>query len=130
MELPALPVLSSAEDRPTSCEGCGACCRRNGSPPLLFNSGLGTAGHHPLRPPGLPAELIAEVDAAFLGLHRGQEPPGPCIWLDAATDRCRHYDWRPQVCRDYAIGSPSCLHDRAEDRRAEDRRADGADPLA
>ena len=86
----------------------------NGSPPLLLNSGLATGGEHPFRFPGMPEELVAEIDRHFLGLFRGQEPPGPCVWYDAATQRCRHYRWRPQVYRDFEIGLPSCLADRAK----------------
>lgn len=34
----------------------------------------------------------------------------PCLWYDAATGRCRHYEQRPEVCRD-AIqpGDEACL---------------------
>ena len=106
----SLPLL--ADTPPPDCTGCGACCERNGSPPLLLNSALGTSEAHPYRFPGMPAALIAEIDDHFLGLHRGQEPPGPCVWYDAARQRCRHYEWRPQICRDFEIGSPSCLSDR------------------
>ena len=81
----------------------------------MYNSGLGRGERHPFRPAGLPAELVEEIDAHFLGLHRGQEGPGPCLWYDAAALRCRHYQWRPQVCRDYAVGSPSCLSGRRKE---------------
>ena len=100
------------------------CCRLNGSPPLVYNSALGTGEAHPVRPPGLPPELIAEIDDRFLGLHRGQEPPGPCVWYDERARRCRHYRWRPPVCREYEIGSPSCLADR--ERGLADAAADAA----
>ena len=79
---------------------------------MLYNSAMATAGGHPYRPPGLPASLIEEIDDHFLGLRRGQEPPGPCLWYDAAAMRCRHHEWRPVVCREFEIGSASCVSDR------------------
>ena len=111
---PQLRVLPGEPDVPSDCTDCGACCRQNGSPVLLYNSRLGGSGDlpHPYRPVNLPAELVAEIDTHFLGLHRGQEPPGPCLWYDATTHGCRHYQWRPQICRDFEVGSPSCLADR------------------
>jgi Fe-S-cluster containining protein len=30
--------------------------------------------------------------------------------------RCRHYEWRPQVCRDYELGGDACLARRREYR--------------
>jgi Fe-S-cluster containining protein len=69
---------------------------------------------HPYRPAGLPDELIREIDDHFLGLRRGQEPLEKCLWFDAATRRCRHYDWRPQVCQDYELGGDACLILRKE----------------
>ena len=29
----------------------------------------------------------------------------PCVWYDTASARCKHYDYRPQACRDFLIGS-------------------------
>lgn len=57
----------------------------------------------------MPAELIDEIDAHFLGLVRGHEPQELCLWYDPATRRCRHYEWRPQVCRNYELGGEACL---------------------
>ena len=127
---PPLPTLETNAAGPASCDGCGACCRRNGSPPLLYNSGLSARDadgceRHPFRPPDLPVALIAQIDALFLGLHRGQEPPGPCCWYDAATARCRHYELRPQVCRDYERGSVACVSDRAAEATSSPRAGNG-----
>lgn len=38
---------------------------------------------------------------------------GPCTWLDLETKQCRHHQHRPQVCRDFAVGSTGCLQWRA-----------------
>ena len=55
---------------------------------------------------------IEEIDENFQGLHRGQEPLERCLWFDSATRKCRHYQWRPQVCRDYELGGDACLATR------------------
>ena len=33
---------------------------------------------------------------------------GPCFWLDRETRKCRHHEFRPNVCRDLRIGSQLC----------------------
>jgi len=38
---------------------------------------------------------------------------GWCAALDRATLRCRIYDSRPLVCREFAMGGPECLSERA-----------------
>ena len=106
---------------PLSCDGCGLCCERIGAPVLLYQSRPDIVGPHPLRPPGLPDELIAEIDAHFLGLTRGQEPQAQCLWFDPAARRCKHYEWRPQVCRDYELGGRACLAERRRRLRSIDR---------
>jgi Fe-S-cluster containining protein len=105
-----LPILP-----PTSCDGCGLCCEGIGSPVLLYVSRPGWEARHPFRPEGLPAHLIEEIDAQFLGLSRGQEDQEQCVWYDRAAHRCRHYEWRPQVCRDYELGGEACLARRRSD---------------
>lgn len=101
-----LPVLE-----PETCEDCGLCCEGVGSPVLLYQSRPG-ADSHPSRPSDLPAALIEEIDEHFQGLSRGQEPQEQCLWFDSERRACRHYQWRPQICRDYEFGGESCLDRR------------------
>lgn len=108
-----LPVLEAATD-PLSCAGCGQCCRGIGSPVLLYATRPGWGAEHPYRPADLPAELIAELDHHFAGLTRGQEPQDQCLWFDPATLGCRHYEFRPRLCRDYELGGRACLQRRRE----------------
>ncbi len=103
--------------QPDDCEECGLCCEGIGSPVLLYASRPRLAGPHPFRPPGLPQTLIDEIDETLGGLFRGQEPQDRCLWFDPITRRCRHYEWRPQVCRDYELGGRACL-DRREQHRS------------
>ncbi|MBY0309403.1 MAG: YkgJ family cysteine cluster protein [Phycisphaerales bacterium] len=113
---------------PASCEECGLCCEGIGSPVLLYASRGDALLEHPFRPPGLPAELIREIDDQFLGLNRGEEPQAACLWYDRENRRCRHYAWRPQVCRDYELAGDACLARRADERAksTSDRGARGA----
>ncbi|HTI49616.1 MAG TPA: YkgJ family cysteine cluster protein [Planctomycetaceae bacterium] len=99
---------------PSTCDGCGLCCEGIGSPVLLYVSYPHLAGQHPFRPAGIPDELIREIDENFLGLHRGQESQERCLWFDPAARRCRHYEWRPQLCHDYELGGDACLALRRE----------------
>ncbi|MEY2725765.1 MAG: hypothetical protein RLZZ458_1632 [Planctomycetota bacterium] len=39
----------------------------------------------------------------------------PCVWLNLATLRCQHYDYRPQACRDFEIGSVLCRLSRDDE---------------
>lgn len=59
----------------------------------------------------LPEELkriVNEHIASLTDVDIGQ----PCIWLDRQSRQCRHYDYRPQMCRDFEIGSPHCVRMR------------------
>jgi Fe-S-cluster containining protein len=38
---------------------------------------------------------------------------GWCAALDRATMRCRIYDARPLVCREFAMDGPECVAERA-----------------
>ncbi len=56
----------------------------------------------------LPASLQQQINAhidQLVDIDLGE----PCIWLDLETRQCRHYDYRPQMCRDFEIGNPHCL---------------------
>lgn len=106
----SLPILP-----PESCEGCGLCCEGIGSPVVLYASRPGFEHHHPFRPVDLPAPLVEEIDFHFAGLVRGQEPLEQCLWYDANTRGCQHYEYRPQVCRDYELGGRACLERRRDE---------------
>jgi Fe-S-cluster containining protein len=96
-----------------SCDGCGACCRVVTHPP--FRTDFGTAGEDAWERlrwerPDLLAELIAEERARRAS---GRPDYGtPCTWYDAETGRCRHYDYRPRACREFAVGGVDCLDAR------------------
>jgi Fe-S-cluster containining protein len=37
-----------------------------------------------------------------------------CLWFDVPTRRCRHYEDRPPVCREFEVGGEGCLGWREE----------------
>jgi uncharacterized protein len=99
---------------PNSCDGCGVCCAGIGSPVVLYASRPGEPDPHPFRPADLPEHLQEEIDRHFAGLRRGDEPQERCLWFDAHSRRCRHYQWRPDICREFELGGPSCTTVRAK----------------
>ncbi|HET6425127.1 MAG TPA: YkgJ family cysteine cluster protein [Planctomycetaceae bacterium] len=104
-----LPVLG-----PQSCTGCGCCCEGIGSPVAIYASRRSFGSHHPFRPADLPTALIAEIDEHFSGLMRGQESQAQCLWFDPVVRQCRHYEFRPPLCREYELGGRACLALRRE----------------
>lgn len=102
----------------SSCENCGACCRHMIYPPFWSRWPLGTPENDPewerlLRErPDLAAEIEADYERRkAAGLDRA-DYEAPCLWYDAATARCRHYDYRPGVCAEFEVGSEECRDHR------------------
>jgi Fe-S-cluster containining protein len=97
-----LPVIDS-------CEGCGACCRVVTRPPfrrVFGEPGEDTWERLRWERPDLLAELLADERAARA---RGGPSFGtPCLWYDAETARCRHYEHRPRACRAFEMGGVDC----------------------
>jgi Fe-S-cluster containining protein len=60
----------------------------------------------------LPTNLLQElVDyRAHLIEHKTHPNKGICIWFDETTKRCKHYELRPDVCREVVkCGDASCI---------------------
>ncbi len=87
---------------------------------LLYSSRPGLPTPHPFRPTDLPQKLIEEIDLHFAGLTRGQEPQSQCLWFDPVLRACQHYEFRPQLCRDYELGGRACLQRRREEKNCAD----------
>lgn len=86
-----LPVIAN-------CNNCGACCQEIGTPPFLRSEIY-----------ELPEDLRDEV-LAFEKSEPNREKSGkPCFWFDGDSKRCSHYEDRPMVCRDFEVGTDSCL---------------------
>jgi uncharacterized protein len=97
-----LPVIES-------CDGCGACCLVVTRPPFyhVFEE-MGEEAWDRLerqRP-----DLVAELNADY---RARQASGGPfygtaCVWFDAETRQCRHYEYRPLACQMFEIGEEDC----------------------
>jgi len=104
-------------DDSVSCEGCGRCCMEMNTPPfiVIWQDGV------PLKPDteyelqdfdwlmAAPQEARDAKRAAF----DDDRPDGsPCVWLDLETKRCRWYEFRPGICREFERGGEVCLATR------------------
>ena len=118
-------------DKPTTCDGCGACCMAQGTPPNYLGlvgaleglpaytwllSSNAYRDREDLRRIGtLPSEAIEELKAAVHG-RQEYDPDGPCLWLDLESRQCRFYAHRPVTCSGdlVTIGNNACLKWRSE----------------
>lgn len=90
------------------CKGCGMCCMHTRTPPFLMSDDPEWLA--------LPQELRDEIDDWTSGSNprfnlmadHDDGELNPCLWLDLVTGRCRHYEHRPEICRDYEVGNSSC----------------------
>jgi uncharacterized protein len=97
-----LPVIES-------CDGCGACCQVVTCPPFyrVFDERGEDAWER------LKADL-PDVLAEFLADYQARRAAGgpffgtPCLWFDATSGRCRHYEYRPRACREFERGGGDC----------------------
>lgn len=98
----SLPVV-------TNCDNCGACCTEQGGLPVSWYLGCIPFGD----PESLPAEVLEGLRAILAEFMAGNFPPdgSPCVWFDADTRRCKHYEHRPDTCRDENVtpGNDACL---------------------
>jgi len=93
-----------------NCDGCSACCHSVGHPPFLLEWEDGVP--HPIEGADSQADYQrlfaapAEAQAAYVASRGAID--SPCPWLDAIENRCRHYDFRPDICRNFEVGSKWC----------------------
>ena len=89
-----LPILN--------CDDCGACCMDVCCPPFL--------GPDDPELVSLPDHVREDYDHGMAEQQRiGWSHSRPCFWLDPETKRCRHYDYRPIICRRFPAGGVDCL---------------------
>lgn len=122
----ALPIA-------TDCNGCGVCCFHMGYPAFILprdpiqseeefrdpavrellkqgwtreelTNGVRGEEHWHKLPEDLRNEWLEFVEI----YQRDGELDGPCFWLDTTTRQCKHHNHRPNVCRDFEIGSKLC----------------------
>lgn len=91
-----------------SCEGCGACCMGMNSPPFI--------GRDDPELLAAPLDVHKSYEDGMVQRDRDGWPDFvPCFWLDLETRKCKHYEHRPEVCRDaLVINDDGCRHWREE----------------
>ena len=98
-----------------NCDDCGACCMEVGAPPgytwLMESSPESRSGWPDKDDIERAKHLPADARKAILEADR-EDDARPCCWLDVENRRCRFYEHRPQICRDYELGSEDCLRYR------------------
>ena len=88
------------------CDNCGACCSRMCSPPFMPEHLGGTELGK------LPPNVRKDFEDGMKARAEHDWIDGvPCFWL---TDelKCKHYQHRPEICREYEVGSESCRRQR------------------
>lgn len=80
-----------------SCAGCGACCLYIGSPPFVSQEEYDL----------LPDSLRKPLDQWVENLT-AESSEGVCLWFDAENKRCKNYEHRPSVCREFDVGAEDC----------------------
>lgn len=107
-----LPIIDT-------CDGCGACCLQQESPPGYLIIALRDEAYDEedrRRYEAMPEEARREIEkyAADLGEH-GHPNNNICIWFDEETRKCRYYEHRPSICRDaLQVGDAGCRSWRQE----------------
>jgi len=77
-----------------------------GSPPFraeVDEQGLPRIAEHlrPVMDEGLRMEIEDYWQRVLAGEPARSARRLPCFWLDLDSRRCRHYPFRPKVCREY-----------------------------
>ena len=104
------------------CKHCGRCCEHIGTPPgfaafatrddsVPVECFRDTEDHEIYK--AMPRELKDELVAYFEGVLDGTRPDRsgyecPCLWYDSQSQRCKHYEHRPSVCRSFEPGEDGC----------------------
>jgi Fe-S-cluster containining protein len=95
-----------------NCDTCnGACCRHVVSPPF-YGAGDPTWERLQTERPDLVAEMFADLQRRKDAGLATMDYEAPCHWLDRDSGKCRHYDLRPEICRDYDVGDEPCIKAR------------------
>jgi Fe-S-cluster containining protein len=89
------------------CGDCGLCCMHMGAPPY-DRSEVAL----------LPSEVRFSLESVRLSRQLQYKTHGteytPCGWFDMETRRCKRYEYRPAVCRDFEPGCVYCNNLRTD----------------
>ncbi len=110
------------------CRRCGECCKRMSRPPFQpkgeEDGGRVVNGWLIDVKEDLPANVLADYQKHMAGLFSGKVSDAawsaqPCFWLDQVTMFCKHYEHRPQICRDYVCEEAAARVENRNDARAD-----------
>lgn len=105
-----IDVKSKSSSLPTvdDCQGCGACCLHMGFPSYVQGNELQPAEEHWVSmPEDLKGELLEYIQ--HYQSPADGELDGACVWFDQQERNCMHHEHRPNVCRDFKVGSKDCV---------------------
>lgn len=92
---------------PNGCSGCSSCCQFCGEPPFTSWEEINNL------PQAIRDELISYYDnIENNNINTRGSQNLPCMWLDQVSGLCTNYGNRPNLCRNFIIGSPECLYFR------------------
>lgn len=83
------------------CHNCGLCCTYMSSPPFT-----------PDEPRWQRLDELLKIEIEHYLDSPRYDDGGPCLWLDLGNGRCKHYEDRPEVCREFEVGNESCRKQR------------------
>lgn len=103
----------------STCDDCGACCREMAFPPgfeMMFLAPASSVARQEMmeapdvrRFQTLPPSAVDELRVRFQAIEAGRVSRySPCVWFDPIARQCRHYEHRPEICRNFEVGSPAC----------------------
>ncbi len=85
-----------------TCEACGLCCTEMGSPPFMPEHVGGVELQR------LPAVVRKDYENGMKLRDAIGWPDGePYFWL-MEDQRCKHYQHRPEICREFKVGGEAC----------------------
>lgn len=108
--------LKSPPLKVLTCDGCGVCCLHMRSPPHMVyttkdgaHSSMGGLAQDDYdRLMAAPEEARQIRLAGLLDPLDKRPDHSPCSWLDQNTLKCRFYEFRPDICRDFEVGCDAC----------------------
>lgn len=100
-----------------TCDNCGACCREMNNPPgywpgvtdQTWPDWTGDRERFAALPDAAIQAIQDRIQAIQDRIDSGEYGDLLCCWLDAETLRCRWYEHRPSICREFEVGNRHCL---------------------
>jgi Fe-S-cluster containining protein len=101
-----LPIIEAA----VTCDGCGVCCMHMSTPPYEDDE------REMLRAwqPHVYADMLAVERTRELQLRVVGTDYIPCGFFDCVTRRCKHHQYKPDICARFEVGGEFCRQVRKD----------------